>query len=97
MKRITFWLLVASVRANTGTEPPVASSARRRPTFVTPHHNLQEYMQVYYHEHLHENAQAAKLYDMDNWFDTMVTSCLEAVIRRRHHVDNNEGSDSQRE
>jgi len=86
MKLITFWLLVVSVRANTGNKPPVAAT-RRRPTFVTSrHNNLQERVRVYYHEHLHENAQAAELYDVDNWFDAVVTSCLEAVIRRRHHA-----------
>lgn len=39
-------------------------------------------MHAYYHEHLHENAEAAKMYDVDGWFDLIVTSCLKTVRRR---------------
>mmetsp|Transcript_10875 Transcript_10875/g.20736 ORF Transcript_10875/g.20736 Transcript_10875/m.20736 type:complete len:93 (+) Transcript_10875:156-434(+) len=85
MNLIVFVLLLASLRVNANTKSPVVA-APRHPTFVAPHHNIQERVQDYYHERLHENAEAAKLYDMDNWFDTVVTSCLEAVERRRHHT-----------
>ena len=88
------FLLLALPIVNASTKNPVAS---RRPAFVdpdkvrpqprkeqeTPSETNLERIQAYYHENLHENAEAAKLYDMDIWFDTLVTSFLESVVRRR--------------